>query len=57
MEIERNGASTDDLERFLTREIKKIMQRAAFTTPAAPRMTDFTIKAVEQEPKRAKKAA
>lgn len=55
MEVERNGALAEQLERYLEREIKKIMARAQLTTPAAPKMLSLSIKSAEAKP--SKKAA
>lgn len=50
LEVERNGASTEKLQGYLEREIKKIMARAQLTTPAAPKMLSMTIKVVDAAP-------
>lgn len=46
--VERNQARTSDLETFLTREIKKAMSHAQYTTPAASKMLSFKIESREK---------
>lgn len=43
LEVERAGARTTDLERFLTKEVSRAMGHARLFTPAAPKMLSIRV--------------